>query len=161
MSHIAIIVAMGNNHVIGKDNQIPWHLPADLQYFKQITLGKPIIMGRRTFESIGKPLPGRHNIVVTHNQQWTADGVSIAHSLDSALELAKDAPEIMIVGGSHLYQEALPLAQRLYITYVDINTDGDTFFPTWDPKTWHEVSRESHSADARNPIDYCFCVYEN
>lgn len=162
MSEIALIVGMGNNRVIGKDNQIPWHLSADLQYFKKTTLGKPVVMGRRTYESIGKPLPGRHNIVITRNQQWAVDGVSVAHSLDDALQLAADEKpsEMMIIGGSHLYTEALPRAQRLYVTHVDIDVAGDTFFPQWDQHVWHEVSRESHQKDDKNPFDYCFCVYE-
>ncbi len=160
MGNIALIVAMANNRVIGNNNQIPWHLSADLKHFKQITLGKPIIMGRGTFESIGKPLPGRHNIVITRNQQWTAADVSVAHSLTEALQQAGDDTEIMIIGGNHVYNEALPLATRLYITYVDTVVNGDTYFPEWDQQEWDEVQRKPHQADANNPFDYCFCVYE-
>ncbi|UTW54429.1 type 3 dihydrofolate reductase [Kordiimonas sp. SCSIO 12610] len=151
---ISCIAAMASNNVIGLNNQMPWHLPADLKHFKSITLSKPIIMGRKTFESIGRPLPGRTNIVITRNKGWHADGVTNASSLSDAIELARRLPEavdeIMIIGGGQVYKEALPLADRLYITEISLETEGDAFFPKIDQSIWRETARESHkSVDGR------------
>ncbi|MCH1920219.1 type 3 dihydrofolate reductase [Shewanella sp. A3A] len=134
--HIAMIAAMAHNRVIGKDNQMPWHLPEDLRHFKAMTLGKPIIMGRRTFESIGRPLPGRVNIVISRQTDYHADGITLVSSLNDALLAAGEVEEVVIIGGGQLYREALPLAQRLYITEIDLAVEGDTTFPEWDDGTW-------------------------
>lgn len=127
---ISLIVAMAENRVIGRDNQMPWHLPADLRHFKSVTLGKPVIMGRKTFESIGRPLPGRRNLVISRNTEWQADGVETVNSLDAALALVNAHDEVMIIGGGQLYRDALPLAHRLYLTHIELNVDdADTWFP--------------------------------
>ena len=138
---LSLIVAMSNNGVIGIDNTLPWHLPEDLKYFKQVTMGKPIIMGRKTYDSIGRPLPGRLNIVITRDDRWTAEGVSVVHSLEQALALAAQQPgdEAMVIGGEQIYRLALPMAQRLYLTRVDADIDGDAFFPSIDERQWVQV----------------------
>lgn len=164
MSKLAIIVAMANNRAIGKDNQLLWHLPEDLKYFKRITMGKPIIMGRKTFESIGRPLPGRLNIVVTRQDTWSHPGVKVVHSMDKAIQLAEaqafieGIEEIMVIGGAELYQAALANADTLYLTRVDADIEGDVFFPEIDEQQWQEISRETFSASEHNPYDYAFCV---
>lgn len=139
---LCLIVAQAENRAIGKDNQMPWHLPEDLQYFKRVTLGKPVIMGRKTFESIGRALPGRTNIVITRQTDWQATGVTAATSLEAAIEMAaSEAPEeIMIIGGAQIYQESLPLAERVYLTQIHAGFDGDAFFPELDDG-WQETSR--------------------
>jgi dihydrofolate reductase len=155
---ISLIAAVANNGVIGVDNSLPWRLPADLQHFKSITMGKPIIMGRRTWESLPGLLPGRRHIVITHNRDYRADGCELVHSVDEALEIAGDVPEVMIVGGGGLYQQTLPRADRLYLTRVDADLKGDTYFPEIDRNEWLEVSRDSHPADERNQFAYSFIV---
>ncbi|PCI59695.1 MAG: type 3 dihydrofolate reductase [Kordiimonadales bacterium] len=157
--NISMIVAMTKNRVIGLDNQMPWHLPADLKYFKATTLGKPIIMGRKTFESIGRPLPGRQNIVITRNTGWAADGVDVADSIDVAIALAGDVEEVMITGGSQIYGQAMPRANRLFITEIDLELEGDTYFPEFDVRDWEETRREPFSAEGGKP-GYAFVVYE-
>jgi dihydrofolate reductase len=157
---ISIIAAMDRNRLIGRDNQLPWRLPADLAHFKKTTMGKPVVMGRKTFESIGKPLPGRTNIVLTHSLDFAAEGVLAADSLESALEQAGDVAEVMVIGGGAVYRQALPLAQRLYLTLVDEAFEGDAWFPEIDPAQWREVERNSHGADERNPHNYSFVVLE-
>ncbi|TNF35149.1 MAG: dihydrofolate reductase [Gammaproteobacteria bacterium] len=145
---VALIVGMAENGVIGRDNTLPWHLPADLQYFKRMTLGKPIIMGRKTFESIGRPLPGRTNIVLTRQPGFAPAGVVVAANLDEALRLgqaqaARDgADEVMVIGGAAVYAEALPVADRLYITRVHLSPEGDARFPEPDPRQWQRLSAE-------------------
>jgi dihydrofolate reductase len=153
---ISLVVAMAQDRVIGKNNGMPWHLPADLKHFKKITLGKPIIMGRKTFESIGRALPNRRNIVVSRNPDYAAPGCEMAQSLDEALALFSDQDEIFVIGGAQLFQDALPLASRLYLTFIDLTVEGDTFFPAWNPDEWTEVSRESFPADADNAYDLEF-----
>ena len=141
---LALIAARARNGVIGLDNRMPWHLPEDLAYFKRVTLGKPVVMGRKTFESIGRPLPGRLNIVVTRNPDWQAAGVQVAHSLDAALALAAAAApeEIMLIGGAELYRQALPQADVLYLTEIDAEFAGDAFFPEVDLARWRiEIGR--------------------
>ena len=160
LPRISIITAMAQNRVIGKENTLPWHLPADLQHFKQITMGKPMIMGRKTWESLPGLLPGRHHIVVTRNPDYDAPGASIAHSLQQAIELAGDVPEIMIVGGANLYAQALSIAQRLYLTEIDLDVAGDAWFPELDLDQWQEISREAHQADEKNPVNYTFITLE-
>lgn len=154
---ISLIVAMAKNRVIGRGNQMPWHLPADLRHFKSVTLGKPVIMGRKTFESIGRPLPGRRNVVISRNANWQADGVESVNSLDAALALVQDADEVMIIGGGQLYREALPLAQRLYLTHIELPvSDADTWFPDYSQYQWQQCAEELHDPDEKNPYHYRF-----
>ncbi len=157
---LSIIAALSRNRVIGKNNQLPWRLPADLKHFKAVTLGKPVIMGRKTFESIGKPLPGRDNIVVTRDPKFHADGIAVAHSLDDALAQTHATPEIMLIGGAQLYMQALPRAQRLYLTLIHADFDGDAHFPDYDPADWRETAREDHVPDENNPYRYSFLILE-
>lgn len=158
---ISLIVAMAENRVIGRDNQMPWHLPADLRHFKSVTLGKPVIMGRKTFESIGRPLPGRRNLVISRNTEWQADGVETVNSLDAALALVNAHDEVMILGGGQLYRDALPLAHRLYLTHIELNVDdADTWFPDFGIYQWRQVVEERHSADEKNPYNYRFETLE-
>ena len=153
---ISLIAAMANNRVIGKNNQMPWHLPADLGHFKAVTLGKPVIMGRKTYESIGRPLPGRRNIVISRNSDYKVEGCDTAISLEEAMELVNEVEELMIIGGGHLYSQAIPLADRLYLTFIDLNVDGDTLFPEFEHLNLTEVKREKHLKDEKNPYDYQF-----
>jgi dihydrofolate reductase len=157
---IALIVAMAENRVIGRDNRLPWRLSADLQHFKRVTLGKPVVMGRRTRESIGGPLPGRDNIVVTHAMDYAADGARVVHSIDEALRAAGDAEEIMIIGGAGLYEQTLDRAARIYLTLVHAAVEGDVRFPCIDPDVWRVTSSETFRADDRNQYDYSFKVLE-
>ena len=156
---LSIIVAMAKNRVIGRDNQLPWHLPADLRHFKQTTMGHPIIMGRKTYESIGRPLPGRQNIVITRNPDFQAEGCLVVHSLQEALAAVPEAEEVFIIGGASLYREALPLADRIYLTLVDAEVEGDTFFPELDASEWQEVRRETFTPDEKNPFGYAFIEF--
>jgi len=157
---IAIIVAMGSNRVIGNHNELPWHLPADLAHFKALTMGKPILMGRRTHESIGRPLPGRDNIVISRNRDYTAEGCTVVHSLEAALQAAAGHDEIMIIGGAELYRQALPQADGLYLTRVEGAFEGDAFFPELDDGEWREVERSEHAPDEKNPHCYSFVTLE-
>lgn len=157
--NVSLIVAMADNNVIGVDNQLPWHLSADLKYFKAVTMGKPIIMGRKTFESIGRPLPGRQNIVITRNQDWAADGVTVVQSTEDAVAAASTADQVMVIGGAEIYRAMLPLVHKLYVTEVALSVEGDAFFPNIDHAEWQEVSRESHAAEADKPA-YAFVTYE-
>ena len=147
---INLIVAMAKNRVIGIDNKMPWHLPADFAWFKRHTLGHPVVMGRKTFESIGKALPGRRNLVVSRNPDWHAAGCDVFNSLDAALENASTAAEIFVIGGASLYAAALPFADRLYLTKVDVTLAGDTYFPALDSTQWREHSCEHRDADEKN-----------
>lgn len=161
---VALIVALAENGVIGRDNQLPWHLPEDLAYFKRTTLGKPIIMGRKTFESIGRPLPGRPNLVVTRQRDWQVAGVTVCNSLDQALAQAQreatalGAGELMVIGGGELYRQALPRAERLYLTRVHAEVAGDAWFPDLAAHEWQQESTERHVAGGSNPYDYSFIV---
>ena len=157
-----MIAAMGKNRVIGKDNDMPWHLPADLQHFKKTTLGCPIIMGRKTYDSIGRPLPGRLNIILSRNTQLKIEGCSIVNSLDDALGLAKqqNVDEVFITGGAHLYDTFLKDADRLYLTLIDKEFDGDTYFPDYTQLKWEEVARENHLADDKNAHNYSFVTLD-
>ena len=154
---IALIVAVAQNGVIGRDNQLPWRLPADLKHFKATTLGKPVVMGRKTFVSLGKPLPGRTNIVITRDANFTAAGVVVAHDVSSALQLADEiaqrdgATEIMAIGGAEIYRQVLPLAQTLYYTRVDLDAEGDALFPAIDWSLWRCVEEAQFAADAAAP----------
>ena len=155
---ISMIAAMAHDRVIGKDNQMPWHLPADLAHFKRVTLGKPVLMGRKTFESIGRPLPGRRNLVISRNPGYQAEGIEVVGSVEAALaQLAGSAvEELMVIGGGHLYAEMLPSADCLYLTRIDLAVEGDTRFPAFDDGQWQRVDCESHPADEKNPHPYSF-----
>ncbi|HEX5339745.1 MAG TPA: dihydrofolate reductase [Gammaproteobacteria bacterium] len=157
---LSLIVAAGENNEIGRHGEMPWHLPADLRHFKTVTLGKPVIMGRRTFESIGKPLPERRNIVVTRNRNYRAEGCETVHTLAEALVMAAGEPEVMVIGGGELYREALPRAQRIYLTRVHARFDADTFFPMLDMAQWRETAREAHPVDEHNHHACSFLVLE-
>jgi len=156
---LSLIVAMAKNRVIGYQNKMPWHLPAELAYFKRVTTGHPIIMGRKTFDSIGRPLPNRRNIVVSRNAHFQSPGVEISNSLDNALVLcANQSP--FVIGGASLYEEALGAAQKLYITEIDADLIGDTFFPPIDNSVWKEELREARSKDEKNIFDLQFVVLQ-
>lgn len=159
---ISMISALAKNRAIGKRNALPWYLPADLKHFKQMTTGKVIVMGLNTFKSVGeRPLPNRKNIVLTDDKNYQAqDGVVLAHSIQEVLELTKNDEEVMISGGAMVYQQFLPLAQRLYLTFIDHDFDGDIFFPEFNMNEWKEVSRESHEPDEKNLYKYSFVVLE-
>lgn len=154
---LSLIVAMSKNRVIGRDNQMPWHLPADLARFKKNTLGKPVIMGRKTFQSIGRALPNRKNIVLSR-QGFHADGIEVVSDLSQALALVQDENEVMIIGGGHLFAEALPQADRLYLTEIDAELQGDTFFPEIDPAQWKTDFIETRAADAKNRYALTFKI---
>ncbi len=156
---ISLVAAMAKNRVIGKDNGMPWHLPADLKHFKAVTLGKPIIMGRKTYESIGRPLPGRQNIVISRDPTYQLDGCDTVTSFEAALELTKHIEEVMVVGGGFLYSQVLPLANKLYLTFIDLEVDGDTQFPEYQHLALTEINRESFLADEKNAYNYEFVDY--
>ena len=153
---ISLIAAMGQGRVIGIENRLPWRLPADMKHFRALTMGKPVLMGRKTFDSIGKPLPGRTNIVVSQDPNFHPDGVAVANSIAEGLAAGRDAAEIMVIGGASFYAQLLPRAQRLYITEIHHHFAGDAFFPTWNPGEWREIAREDHSADGENSYSYSF-----
>lgn len=163
---LALIVARTRNGVIGRNNTMPWHLPEDLRYFKRVTLGKPVIMGRNTWESLGKPLPGRDNIVISRNPDFCANGATVANDFETAWSLAdafaneRGVTEIMVIGGAQIYAEALPHISRAYITEIDADIEGDTFFPELDPESWQETARESHLPCEKNPHCYSFVTLE-
>ena len=157
---LSLLVALDRNHVIGREGGLPWHLPADLKRFKSITMGKPIIMGRKTHESIGHPLPGRRNIVLTSRVDYATAGCDVFSSLEFALAATRDNAEVMIVGGAAVYAEALPLCTRLYLTEVDAELDGDVHFPAFVGADWCEVSVEHHQMDKEHAFAYSFRVLE-
>ena len=157
---ITLIVAVADSGVIGRDNTLPWHLPEDLKRFKRLTMGKPIVMGRKTFESIGKPLPGRHNIVVTRDANYHREGITVVHDAEAALRAAGLVPEIMVIGGAELFRTLLPRAGRLHLTRVHGNIEGDVMWPALDDREWTVVERESHSADDRHAWPMTFEVWE-
>jgi dihydrofolate reductase len=146
----SLVVAVARNGVIGRNNALPWRLPADLAHFKKVTMGHPVVMGRRTYESIGKPLPGRQNIVVTHNRGFVAPGCTVVGSLDEAWRAAGDAGEVSIIGGTTLFEETLPMADVIHLTEVEADVQGDTFFPGFDRNQWQEKEVARHPADDRN-----------
>ena len=159
MPKLSLICAMDNNRLIGSNNALPWHLPADLAFFKRTTMGKPIIMGRKTYQSIGRPLPGRQNIVITRDSSFSAPGCDVSPGIDAALKLCSDADEAMLIGGASLYEQTLAMADNLFITLIDGEFDGDTWFPQIDFDVWGVEFREDYSADERNPNDYSFVKY--
>jgi dihydrofolate reductase len=160
--NLSFIVAAAKNGVIGRNNQLPWHLPQDLKYFKSVTLGKPIIMGRKTFESIGKPLPGRTNIVVSRQEGWHADGVLSARNVSEAIEIAhqknQTADEIMVIGGAEIYRHAMPLASKIYLTRINEDVAGDAYFAELPSDEWQLVSETTGDLDAK--ISHSFLVFE-
>jgi dihydrofolate reductase len=157
---LSIIAALSENRAIGVGNRLPWHLPDDLRHFKRLTLGHPVIMGRRNYESIGKPLRDRLNIVVTRQPGYQAPGCVVVHSLEEALVAARGHPEVFVIGGAEIYTQALPRVQRLYLTLVHATIPGDTYFPDFDRSEWREVERERHEPDARHPYAYSFVTLE-
>jgi dihydrofolate reductase len=158
---ISMIVAMAKNRMIGLGNKMPWHLPDDLRYFKAKTLNKPVVMGRKTFESIGaKPLPNRRNIIITRDKNFQSPGIELFYDLDTALAALHNEREIMIIGGAQIYQQMLDKAQKLYITEVAVELEGDAYFPQWNQQAWLEVKREAHSADERHRYAFDFVEYD-
>jgi len=153
---LSLVVAVAENGVIGNGNQLPWHLPDDLQRFKALTMGKPIVMGRKTYDSIGKPLPGRTNIVVSRQTNLTIAGCTVVATLGAALEAAGEGAEVMIIGGAAIFREALPVAQRIYLTRVHAAVAGDIFFPRLEPGQWRETSVTLHPADERHAYSFSF-----
>ncbi len=160
MSRVSLIVAADENNLIGLNNRLPWHLPADMKHFKQITMGKPVLMGRKTMESVGRPLPGRRSIVLTRQPGFAAQGCEVAAGLDQALLLAEGVEEIMVIGGAEVYAQALSRASRIYLTRVHSRFEGDTHFPELNPASWREISREPHEPDDKNLWPYSFIVLE-
>lgn len=165
-TRLSVIVAVAENGVVGRNNTLPWHLPQDLKYFKNRTLGKPIVMGRKTFESIGKPLPGRTNIVISGNPGYAFEGINVVSSMSEALDVAQASAaiagqnEVVVIGGASVYAEALPLADFLYLTEIHAVIDGDAYMPPVDWSQWQEVSRERHIASAPDALSFSFVVYK-
>tara|TARA_R110002050_G_scaffold149837_3_gene276492 strand:+ start:1122 stop:1655 length:534 start_codon:yes stop_codon:yes gene_type:complete len=175
MTILSMIVATADNNVIGKDNDMPWHLPADLAYFKKVTLGKPVIMGRKTYESIGRALPGRRNIVISRDENYIPQGkgsedVDVVTSVEQALAIMEEVnnndatedkiTEVMVIGGGAIYKHCLPNADRLYVTHIQAAVDGDTQFPDYNDGSWQKVSSELRKSDDKNAYDLDFCIYE-
>jgi len=158
--NLSLIAALADNRVIGIANRLPWRLPADLQHFKRITMGKPMIMGRRTWESLPGLLPGRPHVVITRDRAYCAAGAQVVHSLQQAFDACAAAGEMMLVGGADLYAQALPRAARLYLTYVHAAPEGDAFFPEFDASAWQEVDREEGVCDAKNTIPHTFVTLQ-
>ncbi len=156
---VSLIVAISQNGVIGANNKLPWSLPADLKRFKELTMGHPILMGRKTFESIGKPLPGRTNIVITRQKEFACCGAVTAPSLEKALEMCADASEVFVIGGAEIFRQALPPAGKIYLTLIHQDFDGDARF-TFDKNAWSEISRQDVPPDAANPYPYSFLTLE-
>jgi dihydrofolate reductase len=151
---------MDRNRVIGRDNAIPWRLPAEMKWFKSTTMGKAILMGRKTYESIGRPLPGRHNIVLTRNKDFLAAGCTVVHSIEEAKTAVGEGKEMMVIGGAYLYAQMLPLADFLYLTFIDADIEGDTYFPDFSKEDWRTVQETHFTADANNPYDYRIVVFQ-
>ena len=156
---ISLIAAVAENGVIGKDNWMPWHIKSEFQYFKNTTMGRPIVMGRKSFEALGKPLPGRQNIVVTRSRHFAAAGAEVAHSLDEALARVRLPAPAFCIGGAELYREALPRADALYVTEIARDVPGDTFFPPFDRREWREAAREKHPPDGPDALPFDFVTY--
>jgi len=156
----SLIAALAKNRVIGIENRLPWRLPEDLAHFKALTLGHPILMGRKTFESLGRPLPGRTNIVITRNPGYRPDGCLVADSIPAALALCADADEVFFIGGAELYAQVIPLVDRLYLTEVDIEAHGDAWFPDYDRSAFQEIARESRTGEKGDALGFDFAVYE-
>ncbi len=159
---ISLVVAAASNNAIGKDGKMPWHLPNDMKHFKNVTWGMPVVMGRKTFDSLGKALPGRKNIVITRQPGWKADNTVAVKNIEDALFVAKetDAKEVMVIGGGEIYKALFDKAQRIYLTRVEAEPEGDTFFPVLTQGQWHLVSQKNHEADEKNAYNYSFQVWE-
>lgn len=157
---ISLIAAVAKNRIIGKRNSLPWHLPADLAHFREITTGKPVVMGKNTYDSIGRPLPNRLNIVLSNDGNSKIEGCVVANSLEEALNYVLETEEVMIVGGAFVYKQFLPLAKRMYLTRVYHDFEGDVYFPEFDESEWQEISRKDFKADLKNPYDYSFITLE-
>ncbi|MFT4414118.1 dihydrofolate reductase [Fredinandcohnia humi] len=158
---ISLLFAMDKNHLIGKDGDLPWRLPADLAYFKRVTMGHPVIMGRKTYVSIGRPLPGRENIIVTRDLNYEADGCKVIHSIEEIVKLNNERnEELFVIGGAEIFKEILPFTDRLYITEIEEEFEGDVFFPIFNKSEWKLISKEKGVRDTKNPYDYTFLVYE-
>ncbi len=157
---LSIIVAMDQKGVIGLNNALPWRLSADLKNFKALTMGKPVIMGRKTWESIGKPLPGRDNVIITRNLDYRSDGCIVCHSLEEALQRYANMPEVVIIGGHDIFHSALAQADVLYLTDVHADVEGDTWFPVFDRTEWHQLSQQDFAADEKNQYPFTFSVLE-
>ncbi|MCC2617989.1 type 3 dihydrofolate reductase [Aestuariibacter halophilus] len=158
---LSMIAAMARGRVIGKDNDMPWHMPADLAHFKRVTLGKPVLMGRKTYESIGRALPGRRNVVISRDSSYTLADAEVVNDIDTALTLVANEDEVMIIGGGAIYAALLPRADRLYLTHIALDVDGDTHFPDYQAvATWACVEQEHHEADDKNPYAYRFETLE-
>lgn len=157
---LVLVAAVAENSVIGRDGGLPWHLPADLRHFKRLTMGRPVVMGRRTWEEVGRPLPGRRNVVLTRRPGFVAEGAEVHDSLEAALEALEEAEEVHVIGGAGLYALALVRADRLELTRVHAEPDGDTRFPDWDRSAWRRVASEHHPADERHPHAFTFETWE-
>lgn len=157
---VSIIAALARNGAIGRGNRMPWRLPEDLKRFRRLTMGHAVIMGRKTFESIGSPLAGRSNIVITRSRDWNPPGCVVVHSLEAAFDAAGNSGEAFVIGGAQIYELALPRARRLYLTEIERDFEGDAFFPQLDRLRWREVSRERHARRGAEDFDYAFVEYE-
>jgi len=157
--NLSIIVAKATNNVIGNNNTLIWHLPSDLKYFKKLTTGNTIIMGRKTFDSIGKPLPNRRNVIITRNSNLKIEGCEVVNSLEEAIQLSSSDENVFIVGGADIYRQSMTMAQTLYVTEVHAEFNGDSYFPEIEPSKWIEIKREDHNADEKNSLDYSFVTY--
>ncbi len=155
---VSLIAALGPGRVIGVENRLPWRLPADMAWFRRHTLGKPVVMGRKTFQSLGRPLPGRRNIVLSRDPGFAPEGCVVARDWEAVWRAAGEVPEVMVIGGENLYRQALDFADRLYLTFVEAEVTGDAFFPEFDPGAWREVFSEAHAPDERNPHPYRFVI---
>jgi dihydrofolate reductase len=160
MPRITLIAAVARNGVIGRNGAIPWRIPGDLPRFKRITMGHPVIMGRRTWESLGRPLPGRRNIVISRTPGFTPAGAEVFESLEGALAACADSPEVFVIGGTEAYREALAVADRLLLTEIDADIEGDAYFPPFDRSAWRETAREAHAAGDGSPYAYAYVTYE-
>lgn len=156
---VSIVVAIAENNAIGKDNKLLWHLPKDLKHFKEITTGGTVIMGRKTYDSVGRPLPNRRNIIITR-QQIEIPGCEVVNSVDAALDLCRNEAEVFIVGGAEIYKLSMPLTDKIFLTIVHENFDADTYFPEIKPTTWKETYREDHEPDEKNPLPFSFITLE-
>ena len=157
---ISLVAAMDRKRVIGKDNALPWSMPADLKHFRDLTRGRPVIIGRKTYESIGHPLPNRTNIILTRDPAWQAEDCTTAHTAREAIAAAGTTPEIMVLGGEQIFRMFLPIANTMYLTLIDAEFPGDAVFPEWSADEWREIAREEHSADTANPHPYTFLTLQ-